>query len=155
MNWLPRSPKARVRLLAVVAAAPVLAGAVGLSLYAMQDAVVFFYGPSEATPAVAPAGRKVRIGGLVRAGSTLRAGAETRFEVTDGAATVRVRYAGDLPDLFREGQGVVAEGRFEPGRVFHADRVLAKHDETYMPREVSDRLKASGHWNPTVSGPSA
>lgn len=151
MSWLPRSPKARARLLVIAAAAPVLAGAVALSLWAMQDAVVFFYGPSEATAGVAPEGRKIRIGGMVREGSTVRHGSTTGFDVVDGAGLVRVRYAGDLPDLFREGQGVVAEGSFGSGRVFHADRVLAKHDETYMPREVADRLKASGHWNPPAA----
>lgn len=148
MSWIPKSPKARRRLWVVAAAAPVLALAVGLSLWAMQDSVTFFFSPSEATPQAAPAGRVIRLGGLVETGSVSQTGTTVAFAVTDNAATSRVIYQGDLPDLFREGQGIVAEGRFGPDRVFHADTVLAKHDETYMPREVADRLKASGEWRP-------
>lgn len=148
MSWIPKSPKARRRLWVVAAAAPVLALAVGLSLWAMQDSVTFFFSPSEATPEAAPAGRVIRLGGLVETGSVSHSGTTVAFAVTDNAATSRVVYQGDLPDLFREGQGIVAEGRFGPDRVFHADTVLAKHDETYMPREVADRLKASGEWRP-------
>ena len=84
----------------------------------------------------------------VEAGSVEHHGATVAFSVTDNAATSRVVYEGDLPDLFREGQGIVAQGRFGPDRVFHADTVLAKHDETYMPREVADRLKEKGEWRP-------
>jgi cytochrome c-type biogenesis protein CcmE len=148
MSWLPKSPKARRRLWVVAAAAPVLALAVGLSLWAMQDNVTFFFSPSEATPEAAPAGRVIRLGGLVETGSVSQTGTSVAFAVTDNAATSRVVFNGDLPDLFREGQGIVAEGRFGPDRVFQADTVLAKHDETYMPREVADRLKASGEWRP-------
>jgi cytochrome c-type biogenesis protein CcmE len=148
MSWLPKSPKARRRLWIVAAAAPVLALAVGLSLWAMQDNVTFFFSPSEATAEAAPAGRTIRLGGLVETGSVVQDGATVSFAVTDNAATSRVIYEGDLPDLFREGQGIVAEGAFGPDRVFRASTVLAKHDETYMPREVADRLKASGEWRP-------
>lgn len=155
MSWLPRSPKARRRLWVVVAVAPVLALATGLSLWAMNDNVTYFFSPSEATPDKAPAGRSVRLGGLVEAGSVVHHGAEVAFSVTDNAATTRVTYHGDLPDLFREGQGIVAEGRFQPDRTFVARQVLAKHDETYMPKEVADRIKAKGEWRPDGVKPAA
>lgn len=149
MSWLPKSPKARRRLWIVAAVAPILALAVGLSLYAMRDSVTFFFSPSEATADKAPAGRVVRLGGLVEAGSVARgADGEVAFVVTDNVASTRVVYRGDLPDLFREGQGIVAQGAFQPDRSFRATQVLAKHDETYMPREVADRLKAKGEWRP-------
>ena len=154
MSWLPKSPKARRRLWVVAAAAPILALAVGLSLWAMQDSVTFFFSPSEVTEAKAPAGRNIRLGGLVEAGSVHHANdGSVAFVVTDNAATTRVVFHGDLPDLFREGQGVVAQGAFGPDRTFHADQVLAKHDETYMPREVADRLKATGEWRPENGSP--
>jgi cytochrome c-type biogenesis protein CcmE len=149
MSWLPKSPRARRRLWVFAAVAPVLALAVGLSLYAMRDSVTFVFSPSEATEAKAPAGRVVRLGGLVEAGSVKRGtGGEVVFSVTDNVAATRVVYKGDLPDLFREGQGVVAQGAFLPDRSFRATQVLAKHDENYMPREVADRLKAKGEWRP-------
>jgi cytochrome c-type biogenesis protein CcmE len=149
MSWLPKSPKARRRLWVVAAVAPVLALAVGLSLYAMRDSVTFFFSPSEANAETAPAGRVIRLGGLVEAGSVLRgADGEVAFAITDNAATTRVVFQGDLPDLFREGQGVVTQGTFLPDRSFRATQVLAKHDENYMPREVADRLKATGEWRP-------
>ncbi len=149
MSWLPRSPKARRRLWIVAAVAPVLALAVGLSLWAMTDSVTYFFSPSEATAQSAPAGREIRLGGLVETGSVeQRDGGEVVFAVTDNAATTRVIFQGDLPDLFREGQGIVAQGAFLPDRTFRASQVLAKHDETYMPREVADRLKAKGEWRP-------
>jgi len=149
VSWMPKSPKARRRLWVVVAVAPILALAVGLSLFAMRDSVTFFFSPSEATADKAPAGRVVRLGGLVEIGSIERpAPGEVAFVITDNAADTRVIYRGDLPDLFREGQGVVAQGAFLPDRSFRATQVLAKHDETYMPREVADRLKAKGEWRP-------
>jgi len=149
MSWLPKSPKARRRLWIVAAAAPVLALAVGLSLWAMKDNVTYFFSPSEVTEAAAPAGRVIRLGGLVEAGSVVKgADGTVVFVVTDNAGTAKVSYHGDLPDLFREGQGIVAQGTFRPDRVFEASQVLAKHDETYMPREVADRLKAKGEWRP-------
>jgi cytochrome c-type biogenesis protein CcmE len=156
MNWLPKSPKARRRLWVVAAVAPVLALAVGLSLYAMRDSVTFFFSPSEATAETAPAGRVVRLGGLVEAGSVVRGtNGEVAFAITDNAATTRIVYQGDLPDLFREGQGVVTQGAFLPDRSFRATQVLAKHDENYMPREVADRLKAKGEWRPGGEMPAA
>ena len=156
MNWLPKSPKARRRLWVVAAVAPVLALAVGLSLYAMRDSVTFFFSPSEATAETAPAGRVVRLGGLVEAGSVVRGtNGEVAFAITDNAATTRIVYQGDLPDLFREGQGVVTQGAFLPDRSFRATQVLAKHDENYMPREIADRLKAKGEWRPGGEMPAA
>ncbi|QYC10410.1 cytochrome c maturation protein CcmE [Brevundimonas nasdae] len=149
MSWLPKSPKARRRLWVVAAVTPILALAVGLSLWAMQDSVTFFYSPSEATADKAPEGRNIRLGGLVEAGSVHKSGdGVVIFAVTDNAATTRVVYHGDLPDLFREGQGIVAQGAFTADRTFHASQVLAKHDENYMPREVADRLKEKGEWRP-------
>ena len=154
MSWLPRSPKARRRLWIVAAVAPVLALAVGLSLWAMQDSVTFFYSPSEATAEAAPEGRVIRLGGLVEAGSVEQgADGAVAFVVTDNAAVTRVVFHGDLPDLFREGQGIVAQGAFQADRTFRASQVLAKHDETYMPREVADRLKEKGEWRPEDGSP--
>lgn len=151
MSWLPKSPKARRRLWVVVVAAPVLALAVGLSLWAMKDNVTYFFSPSEATADKAPAGRVIRLGGLVEAGSVVKgADGTVVFVVTDNVGTTQVLYHGDLPDLFREGQGIVAQGAFQPDRTFKASQVLAKHDETYMPREVADRLKAKGEWRPAT-----
>lgn len=149
MSWLPKSPKARRRLWIVAAAAPVLALAVGLSLWAMKDNVTYFFSPSEATEAAAPTGRVIRLGGLVEAGSVHKgADGTVIFVVTDNEGRSKVSYHGDLPDLFREGQGIVAQGSFRPDRTFEASQVLAKHDETYMPREVADRLKEKGEWRP-------
>ena len=149
MGWLPKSPKARRRMWIVAAVAPVLAVAAGLSLWAMNDSVTFFFSPSEATAQAAPPGRQIRLGGLVEAGSVRRAtNGEVAFTVTDNVAETRVVFQGDLPDLFREGQGIVAQGTFQPDRSFRASEVLAKHDETYMPKEVADKLKAKGEWRP-------
>ncbi len=149
MSWLPKSPKARRRLWVVIAAAPVLALAVGLSLWAMKDNVTYFFSPSEATADKVPAGQVIRLGGLVQAGTVAKAAdGSVRFVITDNAGTATVLFHGDLPDLFREGQGIVAQGAFRPDRTFEARQVLAKHDETYMPREVADRLKETGEWRP-------
>jgi len=154
MSWLPKSPKARRRLWIVAAVAPVLSLAAGLSLWAMSGSVTYFFSPSEATAEAAPEGRAIRLGGLVEAGSVERlADGQVRFAVTDNAATTVVAFQGDLPDLFREGQGIVAQGAFDADRTFRATEVLAKHDETYMPREVADRLKASGEWRPNAGSP--
>ncbi|MBN9444258.1 MAG: cytochrome c maturation protein CcmE [Bosea sp. (in: a-proteobacteria)] len=135
------------RLAIIAAAGTVLALAAGLVLFAMRDTIVFFYGPTEiAEKGVAP-GTRMRLGGLVEAGSVQRGpGHRVAFAVTDGKTAVKVSYDGLLPDLFREGQGVVTEGVFEGAGRFRADSVLAKHDETYMPREVADTLKKQGHW---------
>ena len=147
MSLLPKSRKVRRRLLVVGIAAPILALAAGLSLYAMGDAAVFFYSPAQAAEKHVPAGRTIRLGGLVEAGSvTKTADGTVSFGVTDKRATDKVVFKGDLPDLFREGQGVVAQGAFDGSGVFVAREVLAKHDEKYMPKEVSDALKKSGEW---------
>ena len=133
------------RLAIIGTAGLVLAGALGLALNAMRDTIVFFRSPSEVAT-VAP-GKRFRLGGLVDGGSVVRGpGQVIEFKVADGSATVPVRYKGLLPDLFREGQGVVTEGTLSPAGVFLADSVLARHDETYMPREVADALKAQGVW---------
>jgi cytochrome c-type biogenesis protein CcmE len=125
----------------------VLGVAVGLVLYAMRDSIVFFYGPSDIAEMQVAPGQRFRLGGLVETGSVERGeGTTIRFVVTDGAKTLPVTFTGVLPDLFREGQGVVTEGKLAPDGVFHADSVLAKHDENYMPKEVADSLKAQGVW---------
>ena len=125
----------------------VLGVAVGLVLFAMRDSIVFFYSPSEVTEMQIAPGQRFRLGGLVETGSVVRGeGTTIRFVVTDRAKTLPVTYTGVLPDLFREGQGVVAEGTLQPDGVFHADSVLAKHDENYMPPEVAKKLKAEGVW---------
>jgi cytochrome c-type biogenesis protein CcmE len=131
----------------VAVAAPILALAVGLSLYAMRDAVIFFYGPSQARAEHVPAGRLVRIGGLVQPGTVVQsANGLVRFSITDNVNAVPTQYRGQLPDLFREGQGVVAQGEFDDAGQFQAREILAKHDEKYMPKEVVDALKKSGQW---------
>jgi cytochrome c-type biogenesis protein CcmE len=138
----------RRRLLALVVGLGLLGAATALVLAAFNDNLVFFYGPSElAAKAVAP-DRRIRIGGLVEEGSLVRAadGRSVGFRVTDGKTALAVTYSGMLPDLFREGQGVVAEGRRRPDGVFAATSVLAKHDEKYMPPEVADALKKAGRW---------
>jgi cytochrome c-type biogenesis protein CcmE len=125
----------------------VLGVAVGLVLYAMRDSIVFFYGPSDVAEMQVTPEQRFRLGGLVEMGSVKRGeGTSVRFVVTDGAKTLPVTYTGVLPDLFREGQGVVAEGVLQPDGVFHADNVLAKHDENYMPPEVAAKLKERGVW---------
>ena len=138
----------RRRLLAVLAGLVSLGVATALVLSAFRDNLVFFYGPSELHAKHVPEGRRLRIGGLVEAGSVERGdqGRMLTFRVTDGRSDVRVTYDGVVPDLFREGQGVVAEGSLDNTGVFRADTVLAKHDETYMPKEVADALKKQGHW---------
>ena len=121
-----------------------------LVLTAFQDNIVFFFSPTEVAARQVGPEQRIRIGGLVEAGSIVKDGENIAFTVTDLAATLKVQYRGLLPDLFREGQGVVAEGRMGPDGVFIANEVLAKHDETYMPREVADALKKSGRWNETT-----
>jgi cytochrome c-type biogenesis protein CcmE len=135
------------RLVLIGSSIGVLAVAVGLMLYAMSGSIVFFNSPSDIVEKQIAPGSRIRLGGLVKAGSVTRGDdLAVRFEVTDGNRAVAVSYRGILPDLFREGQGVVAEGVVEPGGHFKADSVLAKHDEKYMPKEVADALKKQGHW---------
>jgi cytochrome c-type biogenesis protein CcmE len=147
MSWLPKSPKARRRLTLVAAIAPILALAVGLTLWGLKDSISFFYTPSQAAQARPPAGRSIQLGGLVRQGSVAKhSDGRVEFVVADQKAQDRVTFQGDLPDLFREGQGVVAVGAFRRDGVFEAKQVLAKHDERYMPRELTKALKAQGEW---------
>jgi cytochrome c-type biogenesis protein CcmE len=125
----------------------VLAIAVGLMLNAFRDSIVFFNSPTDVVENHVEPGTRIRLGGLVKDGSILRGdNLSIRFEVTDGKTEIPVSYRGVLPDLFRQGQGVVAEGALDGAGVFKADTILAKHDETYMPKEVVDALKKSGHW---------
>ncbi len=134
------------RLIVIAAAGLLLVLAVGLTLLGLKQSVVYFAAPSELAEK-AHTGQRIRLGGLVVPGSLRRdADGAMRFSVTDNVTQVDVRYAGLLPDLFREGQGVVAEGAYTPGAAFEATRVLAKHDETYMPREVAEALKQRGEW---------
>lgn len=133
------------RLTLIAVAGLVLALAVGLTLSALRDSISYFASPSELVQNPPPAGKRLRIGGLVKEGTIVKDGLLVRFDVTDGAQSVPVLYQGMLPDLFREKQGVVAEGVFENG-VFIARVILAKHDEYYMPREVVDALKNKGIW---------
>jgi cytochrome c-type biogenesis protein CcmE len=124
-----------------------LGAAVALVLTAISDSLVYFYSPTDIVSQRIPEGRRMRIGGLVEEGSVKKDGKTVAFKVTDITNALPVVYAGILPDLFREGQGVVVEGRMEKDGLFHASEVLAKHDEKYMPKEVADALKKSGQWN--------
>lgn len=125
----------------------VLGLAVGLVLFALEDSIVFFYSPSDIVEKKIKPGQRIRLGGLVEEGSVKRGENTTiQFTVTDTAKTILVMYTGVLPDLFREGQGVVTEGKLGSDGVFVADSVLAKHDENYMPPEVADALKQQGVW---------
>src|SRR6516164_10147239 len=135
------------RLVLIGSGLAVLAIAVALMLNALRDSIVFFNSPSDVAERHIGPGTRIRLGGLVKDGSVVRGGnLAVRFEVTDGKSEIPVAYQGVLPDLFREGQGVVAEGALDAGGTFNADTILAKHDETYMPKEVADALKKSGHW---------
>ena len=139
------------RLTFVLIALLLLSSAAALILTAFEDNIVFFYSPTELKDKNPNPNQRLRIGGLVEMGSIKRpAGSSITFSITDTAKTVQVRYKGILPDLFREGQGIVAEGRWT-GQIFQADEVLAKHDENYMPPEVADAIKKSGNWKPNGS----
>jgi cytochrome c-type biogenesis protein CcmE len=135
------------RLVLIFGALAALGLALALVLVALRENIVFFRTPTEVAEKQLPAGTRLRIGGLVKPGSFIKgASGEAHFTVTDNAHDVAVSYVGLLPDLFREGQGVVAEGVIAPDSGFRADNVLAKHDERYMPREVADALKKQGVW---------
>jgi cytochrome c-type biogenesis protein CcmE len=134
------------RLTLIGLALGILGVAAALVLSALRDTIVFFHSPTEIAEKSIGPGTRIRIGGLVKEGSVRRNGLEVRFDVTDGARSLPVVFSGVLPDLFREGQGVVAEGALESSQLFRADTVLAKHDENYMPREVVDALKKQGTW---------
>ncbi|UCH74151.1 MAG: cytochrome c maturation protein CcmE [Rhodospirillales bacterium] len=144
----------RKRLYIVLAGMTMLGVAVALMLTAFKDNIVFFYTPSDLTEKVVKPEHRVRLGGLVEDGSVRKAadGVTTEFVITDHIATIPVSYTGILPDLFREGQGVVAEGHIGPDGSLQATEVLAKHDENYMPKEVADKIKESGRWQEGGSG---
>ena len=137
----------QTRLTIILAALSVASVAVGLILFAIRDTIVFFYTPSEIAEKSIKPGTRVRLGGLVEKGSISKlGGTKTQFVVTDTEVTLKVVFDGQLPDLFREGQGVVAEGSPGADGIFVADSVLAKHDEKYMPKDVADKLKEKGVW---------
>ncbi|MGH6818100.1 MAG: cytochrome c maturation protein CcmE [Methylovirgula sp.] len=135
----------RKRLALILSALVVGGSGLGLVLYSLRDNIVFFYGPSEVYAKDLAPGTRLRIGGLVKPGSITRDGLRVHFDVTDGRHEIPVTYNGPLPDLFREGQGVVAEGVLSASGMT-ASTILAKHDERYMPREVVDALKKAGRW---------
>lgn len=137
------------------------AAAVGLTLSALKSSITYFYMPSEIAALQSKPASAIRLGGLVETGSIKYLNPENRkeanpvveFNVTDGSTSIKVAYAGLLPDLFREGQGVIVQGRFvDGGAVLQAENVLAKHDENYMPKEVADALKEQGYWNDKENG---
>ncbi|HEX3349103.1 MAG TPA: cytochrome c maturation protein CcmE [Acetobacteraceae bacterium] len=145
------------RLAMVVACGLGLGSAATLSLFAFSSSMELFLTPSEVSSKLQESGRTFRLGGLVEAGS-LQHGSDrgeptARFRVSDGNGSVEVAYTGILPDLFREGQGIVALGKIQPDGTFRAEEVLAKHDESYMPKEVVEALKKSGHWDPSQGPP--
>jgi cytochrome c-type biogenesis protein CcmE len=150
----------RQRLILVVVLLVLLGGATGLVVLAFSDSIAFFVTPTDIATGRVDVGQRFRIGGLVVPGSVDRAAADgtVNFALTDKAHEVRVRYRGLLPDLFREGQGIVAQGRIDGDGVFVASEVLAKHDEKYMPPEVANALKAAGRWREgeaATAGPAA
>jgi cytochrome c-type biogenesis protein CcmE len=142
------------RLTLIGVAGCILAIALGLVLYAMNDTIVFFNSPADVQAKNVQPGTRFRLGGLVKEGSVQRGDNQrVAFEIMDGQSSIRVNYTGMLPDLFREGQGVIAEGSLENSGVFRADSVLAKHDENYMPREVADTLRRQGLWQGDAKAP--
>jgi cytochrome c-type biogenesis protein CcmE len=143
----PRHKRAAI----VVGVLAAVGAAVGLVLNAFNSNLVFFYTPSQIAAKEAPQGRTFRVGGLVEAGTVAREGVTVRFVVTDTAMTVPVRYEGVLPDLFKEGKGVVAQGQLGPDGVFVAREVLAKHDENYMPPEAAEALQKANQVRETMA----
>jgi len=143
----------RQRLLLVVSVLLLGGGSAALVLAALGEKISLFVSPSDLAARQLEPGRSLRLGGLVEPGTVERGpDGEVRFAVTDGAHSVRVVYRGVLPDLFREGQGIVTQGQIDASGVFRASEVLAKHDETYMPKEVAEALKRSGHWKDGPTG---
>jgi cytochrome c-type biogenesis protein CcmE len=146
------------RLLLIGCAGVLLIGASVVASLALKDTASFFYAPADVVARKPAPGTQARVGGLVAKGTVVRGeNGMVNFIVTDGAANLRVSYRGVLPDLFREGQGVIAEGKFKEGAQFEARTILARHDENYMPKEVADSLKASGQWReaPSPAKPNA
>jgi cytochrome c-type biogenesis protein CcmE len=143
------------RVALIVAGVAVLGIATALILSAFQKNLVYFYSPSQVVANEAPSDRLFRVGGLVEAGSLKREGVRVTFRVTDTAKTITVSYDGILPDLFREGKGVVAQGRMDQGGVFHASEVLAKHDENYMPPDAAHALEQAEKARRTLKVPAS
>jgi cytochrome c-type biogenesis protein CcmE len=143
------------RLILALAALVAIIGAGLLAVSALKDEAAYFYAPNDVKTKGVDPGKAIRLGGMVVKGSLKRAadGVTIDFDVTDGKATVPATFSGIAPDLFKEGKGVVAQGKLNDGGVFAASEVLAKHDENYMPREVADSLKKQGHWQPPGSKP--
>jgi cytochrome c-type biogenesis protein CcmE len=141
------TPTRKRRLIAVVLILAGIGTAAAIAMYSLQQNLLYFQSPSEIAEQAMPAGRQFRLGGLVKGGSVTRAqdGLAVRFTVTDGLEEIEVQYVGILPDLFREGQGVIARGSLDTEGLFAASEVLAKHDENYMPPEVADALEKTGH----------
>lgn len=139
------------RLAVIAGLAVVLAIATALVLTALRDQIVFFYSPSDVVARNVAPGQAIRLGGLVKDGSWTRDGQDNLFTITDGGQEIVAHYVGILPDLFREGQGVVAEGSLGADGRFQANTVLAKHDENYVPKEVVEALKAQGEWRPETA----
>ena len=140
------NPVRRKRLLLVLAMVIGVGLAVSLTIYALRQNINLFFAPSQIAAGEAPLNRTIRVGGLVVDGSVKRdpESLKVAFRLTDNASTVEVQYEGILPDLFREGQGIIARGELQPEGVIHASEVLAKHDENYMPPEVAESLKQAG-----------
>ena len=141
-----RKARKKNRLILIGVAGLVLAVAVGLVLTALNDQITLFKSPSDIAREGLVEGQKIRIGGLVEDGSWIKDGTQHRFTVTDTENIIKVSYKGILPDLFREGQGVVLDGEANGENIFVAKTVLAKHDENYIPKEVADALKDQGVW---------
>jgi len=138
--------KRNQRLYILVAGGVALFGAAALILSALNDNITLFYSPLEIASGNIDRTARIRLGGLVAAGTVKHGrGLETSFDVTDGAATITVQYEGILPDLFREGQGVIAQGRFRDDKIFYAETILAKHDENYKPKELQEALEKASN----------
>jgi cytochrome c-type biogenesis protein CcmE len=143
-----RMTRKQKRLATIAGLGVVLAAVTTLIFVALSKQLVFFYAPAQILAHEAPVGTPIRLGGLVKVGSFVQNGESSSFVVTDGKADIAATFTGSIPDLFREGQGVIAEGSMAADGSFVANKVLAKHDEKYMPREVVDALKKSGEWRP-------
>lgn len=147
------NPKRKQRLIIILGGLIALGLATGLMTYAMRENINLFYTPSQVVAGEAPMERRIRVGGLVVPGSVNRGdGLSVTFDITDNAAAIRVRYDGILPDLFREGQGIIANGRLVADNLVQAEEVLAKHDENYMPPEVQHAIEQAGHPKKEKSG---
>ncbi len=148
------NPVRRRRLTVVLVLVTGVGAAVGLILFALSQNINLFFSPSQIAAGEAPKARSIRVGGLVVPGSVERApgSLSVAFTLTDNRERVRVEYEGILPDLFREGQGIVALGKLHEGNTVHAEEVLAKHDENYMPPEVAESLRKSGEWRSEAAG---